>query len=161
MVWYPDTWCFHHIPCLTLPHTWSLSFQGLLRLYSSCSYHSGLDSASITGLCHSLRFLRFLNWPVFTFQGHLPILRSLITAIKPPIAVQSAVFTDSGNCKINIFGGHYFLILCIQLLFSLMLRTWLWVFHEHLLYCKGAKPSPLRLLFCPPQSSGENYEREI
>lgn len=142
------------MPCLTPSHGCSSEIiRELFLLFRSglCLY------------CWSLPFMKTskIKLACFYFLRSSSHIKILITAATHPHRCTKCY--NSGNCNINIFGGHFLKILYIHCF--LKLQTWLWVFQTMRIAYSTAKvqkvqnSSPLRQLFCPPQSSGWNFER--
>lgn len=156
MVGYPDTWPYRHVPCLTPSHSWSseIIWELFLLFRSDLCLH-----------CWSLPFMKTskIKLACFYFPRSSSHIKILITATTHPYRCTKCY--NSGNCNINIFGGHFLKNIMYSFFFFLKLQTWLWVFQTMRIAYSTAKvqkvqnSAPLRRLFCPPQSSGWNYER--
>lgn len=99
MVGYPDTWSYRHVPCLTPSHSWSseIIWELFLLFRSDLCLH-----------CWSLPFMKTskIKLACFYFPRSSSHIKILITATIHPC--RCAKCYNSGNCNINIFGGHFF-----------------------------------------------------
>lgn len=114
MVSYPDTWPYRHVPCLTPSHSWSseIIWELFLLFRSDLCLH-----------CWSLPFMKTskIKLACFYFPRSSSHIKILITATTHPC--RCAKCYNSGNCNINIFGGHFFLK---NIMYSLFFFFFFW-----------------------------------